>query len=85
MCLFTLERDPEAIKISLKLPTKTIARRYRKSDPVRVLFAVALSAMPEERPFDLNSRYPALALGDRLDATLEGCNLAGSQVFHRWI
>lgn len=79
--------DANSVKISLKLPNKTIARRYLKSDLVRSLFAVAVANCPEcsTRKFELFTRYPVLNLADHLNSTVEQSALANSQVAHRWI
>ena len=86
--------DPDAIRISLKLPTgKAIVRRYHASDHVRVLFAVAASAAASDattttqsQSFDLMRSFPLTSLseGDSLDRTLEEMSLAGRQVIMRW-
>lgn len=76
------------VKVSLKLSNgKAHARRYRKTDLVSSLFAVA-AAVDEGvhgRDFDLVSRYPALSLQNSVDKTLEECGLAGSQLIIKFL
>jgi hypothetical protein len=88
LSIFQKDDDTTAVKVSIKLATgKAISRRYRSTDTVRCLFAVATDADPENRtrPFDLISRFPAKNLSNCLDQTLQEAGLAGVQVFHRWL
>lgn len=83
-----IDNDPNAIKVSIKFASgKPVMRKYLKTDLVRSLFAVAVSSDPANatRPFDLVSRFPARSLVTCLDMTLGECELAGGQVFHRWL
>lgn len=76
------------VKISIKLSNgKAHARRYRKTDKVAALFAVAASVddAARVRDFDLVSRYPALSLQTCTDKTLEECGLAGSQLILKFL
>eukprot|EP00981_Chlorochromonas_danica_P001843 scaffold386_cov174-Ochromonas_danica.AAC.17 len=81
------ENDSNAVKISLRLPGKAVTRRYLKTDRVRSLFAVTVANIPEAttKPFELFTRYPLKNLVNNLDQTLEECELANSQVAHRWL
>lgn len=71
------------MKVSIKLSNgKAYARRYRKSDSVDGLFAVA-AAMDEaggRQAFDLVSRFPTLSLLLCRGKTIEECSLAGCQL-----
>ena len=62
-------------------------RKYLKTDLVRSLFAVVVSVDPESstRPFDLISRFPSRSFITCLDMTLGECELAGVQIFHKWL
>ncbi len=84
----SLESDPNAIKISIKLTNgKSITRKFLKSNSVKALFAVAIESDVQNasRAFDLISRFPALTLSTCLEKTLEECQLAGGVVLHRWV
>lgn len=69
------------------LNNKTCVRRFRKSDLVSGLFAVALLQVPEaaHRQFDLVTRYPVTNLSEKLNKTLEECDLANSQILMKWL
>ena len=85
---YLIDDDTSAIKISIRLGNgKTISRKYNRSDPVRVLFAVACESDAEntKKIFDLISRFPALTLSTCLDKTLDDCGLAGGSIMHRWL
>jgi len=56
---------------------------------VEELFRVAASVEPavaqKQESFDLVTRFPATSLKESLHKTIEECNLAGSQIFFRWL
>jgi hypothetical protein len=76
--------------VSIKLANgKGLVRRYRKTDPVRLLFAVARDGVPEakegDKLFDISTTYPKASLAGRMHETLQQAELAGSQVVMQWI
>lgn len=88
MKCFSAEGEEGSIKVSIKLSNgKAFARRYRKSDIISSLFAVAASVDIEARGrgFDLVSRFPPLSLLSCRDQTLEACGLAGAQVIVKFL
>jgi len=68
---------------------KSFPRRYYRNASVEELFRVAASVEPavahKQASFDLVTRFPATSLKECLHKTVEECNLAGSQVFFRWL
>lgn len=81
--------DKTALRISLKPASggKALVRRYRPTDSVRSLYAIAagLEADTQTRPFDIARSYPLVSLNDSLDITLVEAGLGGTQVQMRWI
>jgi len=81
--------DPMSTRISLKLVNgKTIVRRFRKTDPVEALFALAASQLAEEeqsKVFDIMTTFPVKSLHDSLASSLEEASLCNSQVAMRWM
>lgn len=89
------------MRISIKLSSgKALVRKYLPTTPVRALFAVVRASDPAFadqqgvlRPsllegklgFDLVTRFPVTNLIEKLEETVQQCNLAGSQIFFRWI
>lgn len=82
------EGTADVARVSIKLiGGKSIVRKYRSSDPVRVLFAVVLADLQTSEGgvppggFDIMTRFPTLSLLTCLDQSLAECKLAGSNVF----
>lgn len=76
-------------KVSIKLANgRSLVRKYRKSDYVQVLYAVAQANVPEAnsgRAFDLVTNFPRASLSDRLNDTLVDSGVANSQVIMEWV
>jgi hypothetical protein len=88
LLIYFAEGEGGTVKVSIKLSNgKALARRYRKSDCISALFAVAASADNEARSrgFDLVSRFPPLSLLSCREQTLEACGLAGAQVIVKFL
>ena len=94
MCLqkllkFVIEAGEEVTKVSIKLANgRSLVRRYRKSDIVRALYAVAQENVPEAkggRAFDLVTSFPRTSLNDKIDSTLADAGVANSQVIMEWL
>jgi hypothetical protein len=82
------DTDPETIKISIRLPTKRLMRKWRQSDTVRNLFAYIIEMDNEsaQRPFDLTAPGSQNeVLSSKLDETLATCQLKGSLLQHKWV
>mmetsp|Transcript_11441 Transcript_11441/g.17197 ORF Transcript_11441/g.17197 Transcript_11441/m.17197 type:complete len:315 (+) Transcript_11441:2-946(+) len=84
------ESARDAVKVSIKLLNgKSFPRRYYRNASVEELFRVAASVEPavaqKQESFDLVTRFPATSLKESLHKTIGECNLAGSQIFFRWL
>ena len=88
MCVFIFF----ALCPQLRLATgKTVVRRFLLSDPVAVLFAAAVSLVPEAvaRPFSLQTPLASTGAGagrllGRSRETIEETGLANSKVMMDW-
>jgi hypothetical protein len=84
-----VEGGVDVVKVSIKLANgKSKVRRYRSTDPVRVLYAVAADGVGntgEGRAFELSTTFPKVSLSDRLDDSIGTVGLGGSQVVMQWL
>lgn len=77
------------MRVSIKPAVgKPLVRRYRKSDLVRLLFAVAKQSVPEAaqgRSFALFTSFPKADLSEHLDQSIGDAGLGGAQVIMQWV
>jgi len=91
ICICCVVTDNDSIKVAIKLSSnKRVTRRFRKTDPIRALFAYVVAIDPESasKRFELSVRLPTtqtLILSTCLDMTLDEHSINKDLVLHAWI